>query len=547
MLKKLAVFFVVFFTSAALFTGCPGTYEPIPRGGAGECSCEACSCDVCPCVSGRECSCLPRPDGWQHNVRVPDHITYLEGTALGYFWWQATAAGRPLLTDRVVTVTFSFVNGRMDGLEICTQFENTTTATGSEQRAEIAAAINAWETRVRQGGIRAIPGELPWDSANFAAPNPFHELWPDNYVDTFSGATVTVNALYLAAFRALEEFIEWCDNPYCDGTNCECPDCRCDENGDECDNPYCNCLDCECPDCDCAGLPGFVVPVTGLSLSGSNLIRVSDGVYTLSLITDESVILAAEVTPNNALIQTMLWDTSNQAIASIARLPAARSVVWAAPGTEIQVTANKSGTAEIGVIALGSAGYAVTATVTVRVRAPGECPNPLCECSPVCECDVCMCNICPNPLCECPPVCACEDPCRCAVVTGQSPGYLFARGGPAEFVVTVTFRFINGTFYSEGLEVDYRFESYLYDFVGPPISNWINRVRNNGIQGIPPLFPFDYFNVLSVPLHQWPGFVSESEPGPYVSAFSGATVSVNALTRAAGIAIDQLPPGFFGD
>ena len=655
MIKKLAIFFVVFFTAAAMFTGCPGTYEPIPRGVAGECSCNACSCDDCPCVAGIDCECLPRPGGWQHNVRVPANITYLQGQALGYQWWQASEAVRPMLADRFVTVTFNFANGQLTSVDVDTQFENTTTP--PEQREMIAAAIAGWTARV-QGGFQNIPDELPWNPADFLIrDNPYHNSWPPNYVDAFSGATVTVNALSLAAFRALEPHIEMpeCDTPGCACPDMECPggtcDCTrpCDHANCECTGcdaavctcdrcvfPNCVCTECECTDYHCGphiradgywwvgnvntgvqaqGPPGTVVPVTGIAITGDRLFPTAPGTFTLLMEPDGIVTLTANVIPPSALIQTLFWELRGNGVEQIqrvARMTPSGRLTFTDPSTAMQVTAASTpGTATIYVTAFGSGAAGVTATINVIVG--GE--NPFCECAAPCDCTLCGCPpfirceyagcvcvdcpyetcdcysyrcdgcicglVCHHETCECYrcdiqgcncaagdcrgeactcrcPIwgCGCGTDCLCVprifddidnadvVASAQSLGYMYAA-----FLVPGTYVEVTLGFLYDGelvyVSIDTQHESaHTCTFRAPP-QNWVYRVRTGGIQAIPPIFPFDYESMGTQP-HLWPGFVSATERGPYLDAFSGATVTVNALTRAAHgalrDAIEQLPP-----
>ena len=112
-------------------------------------------------------------------------------------------------------------------------------------------------------------------------------------------------------------------------------------------------------------------------------------------------------------------------------------------------------------------------------------------------------------------------------VTGAAEGYGAYAIGPAH-VVRVTLYFSPEAEFLY-VAIDVRYESLEYEEVVDGMMNWRNRVLQGGIGAIPVELPQGAHA-------QW--------PSNYVSAFAGATVSVNALTRAARNAINQLPPGF---
>ena len=205
MIKRLARFFLFVFAAGILFIGCPIEYVP---------------------------SVQPPPplpaDAWQRTVRLPEGFSgVLEGTEVGWLWWAASPAIRPSLQDRVVTVKFTFDNGRMTNLYVCYQHES--------DYAFVRNAVATWRNRVLQmGGILAIPPYLYRDTtvATNVTTNRYHYRWSRWDLNAFSGATITVNALSLAARDAFEDFIEsangngcgilGCDCQNCTGTGCDC-------------------------------------------------------------------------------------------------------------------------------------------------------------------------------------------------------------------------------------------------------------------------------------------------------------------------------------
>jgi len=166
MTKKLASFFIAALAAGILFIACPIEYVPTI---------------IQP---------PPPPEGmfpgWQNNVNVPsDFSESVSGQAPGYL----AAQGMPAFVE----VTIHFDAGAFDGVSIQTPDE-------SLYMPAVYDAINNWRERVAAGGIQAIPDILPVDN---------HPEWPSaEYVDAFTGGTVSVNALTIAAFRALEDFVE---------------------------------------------------------------------------------------------------------------------------------------------------------------------------------------------------------------------------------------------------------------------------------------------------------------------------------------------------
>ena len=115
-------------------------------------------------------------------------------------------------------------------------------------------------------------------------------------------------------------------------------------------------------------------------------------------------------------------------------------------------------------------------------------------------------------------------------VTGESNGFAAAQIGPA-YVVRVTLHFSpDAVFLNVTTDTRYESSGPGYEEVDAGINNWRTRVQQGGIAAIPVELPEDVLGA------GW--------PPNYVSAFAGATISVNALTRAARNALNQLPPGF---
>ena len=125
-------------------------------------------------------------------------------------------------------------------------------------------------------------------------------------------------------------------------------------------------------------------------------------------------------------------------------------------------------------------------------------------------------------------------------VSGEAPGFAAEQGGPD--LVKVTLYFYPGpVFY--GLVVDasaesgYPFNDDYAEFYYP-IVDWRYLVSQGiGIAApppLPPIFPED-FDTPPVP----PQFA------PYVDAFAGSTLTINALTQAALYALEDLPDNFF--
>lgn len=190
-----------------------------------------------------------------------------------------------------------------------------------------------------------------------------------------------------------------------------------------------------------------------------------------------------------------------------------------------------------------------------------NCAGPSCECGDTngCGAQGCTCQNCTGANCGCdetngPEVCDCQDcagaTCNCnrlIIVSGLAPGFFyFALSAdipglsPADFPVTVTLRFnCNGTL--ESFETDTSEETdYI---VEDAVENWETRIRNYGIAGLPPILPFhNYTDVKGPSEHDNPIWTAD-----LLDAFSYATVTVNALTRAAHDALGRLPPGFPGN
>jgi len=123
----------------------------------------------------------------------------------------------------------------------------------------------------------------------------------------------------------------------------------------------------EATDVQAQGPPGQVQQVTGISISGNGLTRVAPGTYTLYLNSGSNVVLTANAEPDDALVQTLLWDFSGDALASITRV-ARNRLIWTGPETAVEVTASHSiGSAEITVTAVGSGDTEVMATIAVTV------------------------------------------------------------------------------------------------------------------------------------------------------------------------------------
>jgi len=137
-----------------------------------------CICDECVCVSN-------------DNVTLISGTGDVSGRAGGFL----AALGDLPAHIAFVEVIFHFLNNVMDDVSISYEMESYAAYPETVHRA-----ILNWETRVRNGGIQAIPDILPFDYVNFVEQ---HHLWPPSYVDAFSGGTISVNALTRAAQSAL--------------------------------------------------------------------------------------------------------------------------------------------------------------------------------------------------------------------------------------------------------------------------------------------------------------------------------------------------------
>ena len=436
------------------------------------------------------------------------------------------------------------------------------------------------------------------------------------YVDAFSGATITVNALSRAARNALCRFIDGGADCYCLDANtgvgalarvgavcfcnigcdhtCDCTACTCTG----CDGTDCEAvtLPCGTPGCVCSPCPGAaachctppILHVTGIILEGEGLLRISQREYILNLVRGSVRTITAEMEPDNAFIQALLWDSSNPGVAGINRIDiAARGFVWTGPGSGIQITANEPGTSVIEVMALGGDGVRARVTVTVALCAtpgcactncsgasctcaPPVCDRPGCDClvclvdnctcygcrAPGCNCsdcigDACDCFKCDHPGCHCDGSCT-GDACTCNIitVTGRSGGFWYyefnASGQDVtidESYVEVTFRFEDGVLAEVTLNLLSPLpESMHYPGVYAAVRNWESQVQQGGIQAIPRILPYNAEDPMGGTPHRvtHPDSWSPEE----VNAFTGGTFTVNSLTRAALDAIEQLPPGF---
>jgi len=153
MINRLVRFFVVFFTTGILFTGCPIEYTPFVDA---------------------EPPFVP-----------PEGTVTVTGEAEGFGVYAIGSA-------HVVRVTLYFSPDAVF-LNVATDTRYESSGPGYE---DIDAAIANWRNRVQQGGIVAIPVELPLFQLH---------LWPSNYVSAFAGATISVNALTRAARKALNQ------------------------------------------------------------------------------------------------------------------------------------------------------------------------------------------------------------------------------------------------------------------------------------------------------------------------------------------------------
>jgi len=118
------------------------------------------------------------------------------------------------------------------------------------------------------------------------------------------------------------------------------------------------------------GAPGQAVPVTSITLTGNGLTR-SAGGYTLNIAPGDSVVITADVTPDNAIIQTILWSFTGESVTSIESVPRHDRITFTGPETSALVrTSDEGGIGTITVIALGTGGTEVRKTITVNVTSP---------------------------------------------------------------------------------------------------------------------------------------------------------------------------------
>ena len=122
------------------------------------------------------------------------------------------------------------------------------------------------------------------------------------------------------------------------------------------------------------GPPGPVIPAGEIAISiypaAPNLVQTAPGEYTLLLFEGYYIDLIADVYPDNALVQTLIWSASGDG-ASIARVERPARLIFTGPDTAVRVTASDTAgqTATLIASAIGSGGNEVTATVNVTVAA----------------------------------------------------------------------------------------------------------------------------------------------------------------------------------
>jgi len=116
------------------------------------------------------------------------------------------------------------------------------------------------------------------------------------------------------------------------------------------------------------GPPGVPTPVTGITLTGDGLTppTTTDGAYTLEISEGESVIITATVYPPGALVQTLVWNSSDTSVASIAGVPRSRMIITG-PETDVRVTAGTGRETDITVLAMGTGGAEVSRTIRVVI------------------------------------------------------------------------------------------------------------------------------------------------------------------------------------
>jgi len=129
-------------------------------------------------------------------------------------------------------------------------------------------------------------------------------------------------------------------------------------------------------------------------------------------------------------------------------------------------------------------------------------------------------------------------PDNAVIVYGESGGYGYLQSGYEGDFVRVTFFFYEGALLNIVYNVERESYGPAYPEFTTPVVAWRARILSGGIAAIPPIFPFDYEGIVEI--RPWPPAYQ-----PYFDTLSGATITVNALTRAAHIALARLPPGFF--
>ena len=113
------------------------------------------------------------------------------------------------------------------------------------------------------------------------------------------------------------------------------------------------------------GDPGVVTPVTGITIRADGQALTGERLA-LEIPSGSSVMLATDVYPLNALVQTLVWDSSDNSVARIIRMS---RMVFTGPATAIEVTAGNipGETATITVLAFGSGDEEVSRTIEVTV------------------------------------------------------------------------------------------------------------------------------------------------------------------------------------
>jgi len=113
-------------------------------------------------------------------------------------------------------------------------------------------------------------------------------------------------------------------------------------------------------------------PVTSITLTAPGLTGPA-GARAIGVPLNGSVVITADASPADALVQTMVWTSSDNDVASVAGVlrPAATGrMVITGPETAAEITGVSTGTANITVVAFGSGGVEVRETITVTVALP---------------------------------------------------------------------------------------------------------------------------------------------------------------------------------